>query len=174
VLHVRLTELHAAQQNLPFPPNRTLPLKQCQYQGRFAISASVCKISSKSLELRLRYGVFGFFKMAAAAILYFRNLQFLTSVMIKSVELYHRAKCRRNRYNRGRDIAIFRFLKMAAAAILDFKNFKFLTVGTVKKVELHQHAKFHRNSSNPGRDMVFLDFSKWRPLPSWIFEISNF
>ena len=34
VLHVRLTDLHAAHQNLPFPPNRTLPLKQYQYQGR--------------------------------------------------------------------------------------------------------------------------------------------
>ena len=33
VLHVRLTELHAAHQNLPFPPNRTLPVKQHQYQG---------------------------------------------------------------------------------------------------------------------------------------------
>ena len=34
VLHVRLTELHAAHQNLPLPPNQTLPLKQYQYQGR--------------------------------------------------------------------------------------------------------------------------------------------
>ena len=34
VLHVRLTDLHAAHQNLPFPPNRNLPLKQYQYQGR--------------------------------------------------------------------------------------------------------------------------------------------
>jgi len=34
VLHVRLTDLHAAHQNLPFPPNRTLLLKQYQYQGR--------------------------------------------------------------------------------------------------------------------------------------------
>ena len=34
VLHVRLTDLHAAHQNLPFPPDRTLPLKQYQYQGR--------------------------------------------------------------------------------------------------------------------------------------------
>jgi len=34
VLHVRLTDLHAAHKNLPFPPNRTLPLKQYQYQGR--------------------------------------------------------------------------------------------------------------------------------------------
>jgi len=34
VLHVWLTDLHAAYQNLPFPPNRTLPLQQYQYQGR--------------------------------------------------------------------------------------------------------------------------------------------
>ena len=34
VLHVRLTELHAAHQNLPFPPDRALPLMQYQYQGR--------------------------------------------------------------------------------------------------------------------------------------------
>jgi len=33
-LHVRLTDLHAAHQNLPLPPNRTLPLKQYQYKGR--------------------------------------------------------------------------------------------------------------------------------------------
>jgi len=45
---------------------------------------------------------------------------------------------------------------------------------TVKSVELHQCAKFYRNRSNRGRDMVFLDFSEWRPPPSWIFEISNF
>ena len=34
VLHVRLTELYAAHQNLRFPPNRTLPPNQYQYLGR--------------------------------------------------------------------------------------------------------------------------------------------
>jgi len=58
MLHVRLTELHAAHQNLPFPPNRTLPLKQYQRPGHVVISASVCQISSKLLELRPRYGDF--------------------------------------------------------------------------------------------------------------------
>ena len=33
MLHVRLTDLHAAHQNLPFPPNWTLPLKQYHYQA---------------------------------------------------------------------------------------------------------------------------------------------
>jgi len=63
---------------------------------------------------------------------------------------------------------------MAAAAMLDFKNFKFLTVETIKKLKMHQCAKLRRNRSNRGRYMAFLDVSKWRPPPSWIFEISNF
>jgi len=61
VLHVRLTELHAAQQNLPFPPNRALHLKQ-YIPGQVVISASVCQISSKSFEARLKYRDFSIFQ----------------------------------------------------------------------------------------------------------------
>ena len=61
--------------------------------------------------------IFRLFKMAAAAILDFKNFKFLTA---KRAKLRHHAKLRRNRSNRGRDIVIFRFSKMAAAAILDF------------------------------------------------------
>jgi len=69
----------------------------------------------------------------------------------------------------------FRFFKMVAAAILSFQIFKFLTVGTVKWVELPHDAKFHRHRSNRDLDMaIFLDFSRWRPQPSWIFEGMNF
>ena len=50
--------------------------------------------------------IFRFFKMAAAAILDFRNFKFLTVGKVKSVELRHRAKFYRNRSNRGRDTAI--------------------------------------------------------------------
>jgi len=64
----------------------------------------MCQISSKSLEPRPRYGAFGFFKMTAAAILDFRNFELLTVGRITSVELRHRAKFRRNRSNRGRDM----------------------------------------------------------------------
>jgi len=92
-------------------------------------------------------------KTAAAAILDFQNLKFLTIKTVKRVDLRNRAKFCRNRLNRGRDMAVFRFFKMAAAAILGFKNFKFLTVGTVKKVKLHQCAKFHPNRFYRGRDM---------------------
>ena len=51
-----------------------------------------------------RYNVFGFFKMAAAAILDFRNFEFLTIGRVTSVELRHRAKFRLNRSNSGRDM----------------------------------------------------------------------
>ena len=53
---------------------------------------------------RPRCGVFGFFKMAAAAILDFRNFEFLTVWCDTSVELRHRAKFRQNSLNRGRDM----------------------------------------------------------------------
>ena len=60
------------------------------------------------------------FKMAAAAILDFQNLKFLTFGTVKRVELRNHAKFCRNRSTRGRDIAIFRIFKMADAAMLDF------------------------------------------------------
>jgi len=49
-----------------------------------------------------------------------------------------------------------------------------LTIREVKKDELRHCAKFCRNSSNHGGDMSVFDFSRWRPPPSWIFEISKF
>ena len=64
--------------------------------------------------------IFQFFKMAAAAILDFRNFKFLTVGAVKRVEVHQSAKFCQNRLNRDRDMAIFRFFKMATAAILDF------------------------------------------------------
>ena len=50
--------------------------------------------------------IFIFFKMAAAAILDFQNFEFLTVGRVTSVELRHRAKFRRNRSNRSRDMRV--------------------------------------------------------------------
>jgi len=86
--------------------------------------------------------IFRFFNMAAAAILGFSNLKFLTVGLFKRAELHGRAKFGQNQSKYGRDVAIFRFLKMAAAAILDFSNFKFLTVGRLKRAQLRRRAKF--------------------------------
>jgi len=48
--------------------------------------------------------IFQFFKMAAAAVLDFKNFKFLTVGTVKKVELHQCAKCRRNRSKRGRDM----------------------------------------------------------------------
>jgi len=61
-----------------------------------------------------------------------------------------------------------------SSAILDFLNFKFVTVQMVNRVELHHRAKFRQNRWNHGWDMAIFKFSKWRLLPCWIFEITNF
>ena len=113
--------------------------------------------------------IFGFFKIAAAAILDFSSFKFLTVGRLKRAELRRRAKFGRNRSNHGRDMAIFGYFKMAAAAIFDFSNFKFLTVGRLKRAELRRRAKFGRNPSNRGRYMVIFRFFKWRQPPPWIF-----
>ena len=75
-------------------------------KGQEGRSASVCQISSKSVELLPRYGDFSIFKMAAAAILDFPNLKFLTFETVKRVELRNHAKFCRNRSNRGGDTVI--------------------------------------------------------------------
>jgi len=133
---------------------------------------------AKLRQSRLNHGrdmaIFQFFKMAAAAILDFWNLKFLTVGMHNLVELHHRTKFRQNRSIRGWDMAIFQFFKMAATAILDFWNLKFLTVGTPKRVELHHRTKFRRNRANRGWDKAIFRFSRWRLPPCWICKISNF
>ena len=86
--------------------------------------------------------IFRFFKMAAAAILNFKNFKIfngrngqedgtalLCQISSKSLET-------RPRYG------VFGFFKMAAVAILNFWNFEFLTVGRVTSVKLRHRAKF--------------------------------
>ena len=77
--------------------------------GQEVRNASSCQISSKSVKTRPSYDNFKFFKMAAAAILDFWNLKFLTVETLNRVELLHHAKFHRNCSNRGWDMAIFRF-----------------------------------------------------------------
>ena len=58
--------------------------------------------------------------MAAAAIMDFSNLKFLTVRQLKRIEMRRSVKFGQNRSKRSRDMAIFWFSKMAAAAIFDF------------------------------------------------------
>jgi len=71
--------------------------------GQAGETASLCQILSQSLQLRPRYGYFSIFKIAAADILEFQNLKFLTIEKVKYVEVHQCAKFRRNRLNFGRD-----------------------------------------------------------------------
>jgi len=73
------------------------------------------------------------------------------------------------------DITIFLIFKMAGATILDFRNSKLLLDIGAERVEIHQHAKLCQNRSIGWEDIKnFGGFSRWRQLPSWIFEIVNF
>jgi len=89
--------------------------------GQEGQTALLCQILSKSLEMRLRYGYFLFFQLAAVVILdFFSKFWFLLVKTVKRVELHHHAKFRRNRSNRSRDMAIFDFFEMAAVRRLGF------------------------------------------------------
>jgi len=71
-------------------------------------------------------------------------------------------------------MVIFLFFKMAAAAILDFSNFKFSTVGRSKGSNYVTTPNFVKIGPNATEISRFIDFSRWRPPPSWILKISNF
>ena len=103
---------------------------------------------------------FRFFKMAAVAILDFRNREFLFTDSIWRAQSHHCTKLCQNRSLRCGDIAIFRIFKMAAVAILDFWNCVILFVIVVQTVETHQHAKFCRNRSIGCEDIKILRFFK--------------
>jgi len=95
------------------------------------------------------------------------------------VELHHYAKFWRNRFKRGRDIAIFRYFKMAAAAILYFKNVKIFNGRNGQhhgqKVEVHTfrylgamfdsdagYATVVRSRISQGRERMGMLSSLWR------------
>jgi len=124
------------------------------FNGQAGGTASLCQISSKSLQPRPKYGDFSISQDGGRRHVGFLKFQIFNrrigqegrsasvcQILSKSLEL-------RPRYG---DFSIF---KMATAAILDFQNLKFLTFGTVKRVELRNHAKFCRYRSNCGRDIV--------------------
>jgi len=64
--------------------------------------------------------IFRFFEMAAAAILYFRNSEFLFTVGICGSQTRHCTKFRQNRSIGCEHIKIFQFFKMAAVRHLGF------------------------------------------------------
>ena len=68
--------------------------------------------------------IFRFFKMAAAAILDFKNFKFLMVGTAKRVKLHQYAKFRQNRSNRGQDFAIFLMFQDGGRRHLGFSKFQ--------------------------------------------------
>ena len=123
--------------------------------GQEERTASLCQILSKLLKPWWRYVTFGFFKMAAAAILDFLNSWNGPERWTASLcQISPKSLIQRLRYG---DFSIF---QDGGCRHLGFGNFTFLTVTTVKRVELRHHAKFCRNRSYHGRDMVIFGFFK--------------
>jgi len=82
--------------------------------------ASACQILSKSVNRCEDIKIFRFFKMAAVAMLDFRNREFLFADGIWRAQTHQCTKYCQNRSLLSGDIAIFRIFNMAAAAILNF------------------------------------------------------
>ena len=77
----------------------------------------------------LRFDDVTVLKMAAVRHLGFVKCEFFLTVgVVKRPILHQSTKFRKDRSNRGGDIAIFVIFKMAAAAILDFQKLEILTV----------------------------------------------
>jgi len=60
------------------------------------------------------------------------------------------------------------------ATTLNFKSIKILYAEEVWRIKAHHYAIFSQNWSIHSRDIAIFRFSKWPPLPSWIFEITKF
>ena len=117
--------------------------------------------------------IFRFFKMATAANLGFRNREFLFAASICGALRHHCTKFHQNRsFHCG--YCDFSNFQDGHCRHLGFWNRKILLVTTVQWVETHQLAKFCQNRSIGCKDINIFRFSRWRPLPSWIFEIVNF
>jgi len=112
---------------------------------------------------RCRYRGFGifwiFFQMTAAAILDLRIFKFLMVGTVKTIELCHCAKCRRNRSNLGRDIAIF-------------QDGGSRHIGFLKFLIFNGRASFRGDQSNRFRDIAIFEFFKI--VAAAILDFTNF
>jgi len=125
-------------------------------------TASVYKISCRSVKQMLRYGDFSIFQDGDRRHLGFSKFQNCNGRKVQEGQTASlcQISCRSakplRRYN---DFFIF---QDGGRPILDFEILETLTVGTLKRAKLHYEI------------WRFLDFPKWPPLPSWILKNSNF
>jgi len=118
--------------------------------------------------------IFRFFKMVVAAIFDCRIHKILLADSVRRAQAHHSTKFHQNRSCHCGDIAILQIFKMAAAAILDFWNREILlTIGdwVARRISMPNSVK---TGQSVAKILRFFDFSRWRQLPSCIFEIVNF
>ena len=97
--------------------------------------------------------------MTAAAILDLRIFKFLMVGTVKTIELCHCARCRRNRSNLGRDIAIF-------------QDGGSRHIGFLKFLIFNGRASFRGDQSNRFRDIAIFEFFKM--VAAAILDFTNF
>jgi len=104
------------------------------------------------------------FKMAAAAILDFQNVEILGAGRLKTAKMRHHAKFCGNRSNRCCDMAIFQFFKMAAAAIFGLSKGGNFSGGKGQEGQSASPCQILRRSVK--QLLKYGDFSifpRWRP-----------
>jgi len=102
--------------------NQSWIFKSSQFLLLVRFGVPVCvhaKCANRSNRCR-NIAIFGFFMMAATAILNFLHFRFVTVRTVKRANLRHRAKSRRNCSNCGWDRRVFDFPKIAAVRHLGF------------------------------------------------------
>jgi len=87
------------------------------------------------------------------------------------IEAHHDAKFCWNWSIYSANIAIFRYLKMAADTILNFRNHIILLAAGLRRITVPNFVKIGQSIV---KIMQFVNFSRWRPLPSWIFKVAKF
>jgi len=91
-----------------------------------------------------------------------------------TAQTHHSTKFHQNRSFLCGYIAILRIFKMAAIAILDFRNREILLAIVVERFRRISVTNFVKIGQSVAKILRFVNFLRWRPPPSWIFEIVNF
>jgi len=117
------------------------------------------------------YGQKAIFKMAAAAILSFKNFNFWSHDCNRVQYMMECTKFHQNRTIFYWDMAIERFSKWRPSAILDFTHLHFCPVAIVSMPFCFLIQNFAEIGQSVNELWPKKLFSRWRPPPSWISKM---
>jgi len=104
-----------------------------------------------------------FFKMAAAAALYYFRFPTCWCHSIRKVKVYQQTKFCRHISIHGWDITTSVFEKQTSAMLEFYFRFRHRPFRRNRRVLLHRAAEFHPNCIIHHRNMISYRFSRWRP-----------